>query len=918
MESQGNRWRGKWTSDVSGTQAKPARHPRWSTRVDALMRGLLWGAMLWVGAAQAQSNSYTYDANGRLVAVTQNNGASAQYSFDMVGNLVQITSVPAGQLAIFAFSPTHGVAGTQVVIAGKGFSPSPSGNTVSFNGTSAPIVSASSAQLTVTVPTGAMTGPIGVSVGSAATSTATPFVVDSTGLPPTIGAVSPSAVAVGDTLTVTGAHLAPVAGQTVVSLGGRNVSALSSISDGQIQHAVTASDTSGYVGVGTPYGQAASAAPIIVLPAGVSAASIGATAYATNGGSATLNIGSAHQVGAVLFNGNTDDWVSLQLSAMTTQASNINYAVYAPSNQLIMKGTVSSSSPSIHLPKLLVGGTYLATFTPDTTGAQLTVGFESAAVLALGTPMTVATAMPGQSKRVLFQATTQQMLTLSVSNTQTNPSGQAISYTIYNPGQGTYISTSSAGNGSIDLTNLPNSGTYQMVIAPGASTTVTEQIVIQPYQLPTPGQSQYYGGYFAGQNATFAFTANQGDNLELTVSGMSITGSTSIPATVNVYDANGVYVSGGRDCYQGWTCRYPLWNLTAGKYTVVVSPPDANSSIGFNLMLAPDGVGQTLPANTPATVNLSLGQVARLTFNANAGDSAMLQVSNASAQSGSLPVIVSIYRPDTGAITTGNYYATASVYGSNTINLPNLPASGSYTVVVSTSGVPGTAQLKFTPIAAQSIVANGSNQTYNTGGSGQYVLLTFNANSGDNLELTLSGVVAAGNTNAVSVDVYSANGTKISSNTGCYQAWTCRYPLWNLAAGTYWVVVSPPSQTSSVGFNAMLTPDINGPALVAGTPTSVSLGLGQVERLTFSGTAGGTATLNLSQVSTTSPSGLSMYVNVYRPDVGVITATNYYSTFSTTSTNALTLSNLPVSGTYTVVVSTSGVIGSGTLELMPP
>lgn len=115
---------------------------------------------LWTTTTHAQTTGYVYDADGRVVAVTQNNGPATQYTYDALGHLAQTTSVAAGQLAIFAFVPTHGEAGTQVTIEGQGFSASPASDSVTFNGTPAMVSSASATQIvtTVVVSTGGVPG----------------------------------------------------------------------------------------------------------------------------------------------------------------------------------------------------------------------------------------------------------------------------------------------------------------------------------------------------------------------------------------------------------------------------------------------------------------------------------------------------------------------------------------------------------------------------------------------------------------------------------------------------------------------------------------------------------------------------------------------------------------------------------------
>jgi len=86
-----------------------------------------------------------------------------------VGNLLSITraALPANNgLAIVNFTPQQGPVGTTVTIQGQGFSATPSADAVEFNGTPAAVTAASASTLTVTVPSGATTGPISVTVAS--------------------------------------------------------------------------------------------------------------------------------------------------------------------------------------------------------------------------------------------------------------------------------------------------------------------------------------------------------------------------------------------------------------------------------------------------------------------------------------------------------------------------------------------------------------------------------------------------------------------------------------------------------------------------------------------------------------------------------------------------------------------------------
>jgi len=924
MESQGKRWAAEkvavWEASYAGRESSRSGVTSVRTVLRWLLASLLFlslGAVQAQGSSPAPANAYVYDAHGRLLAITKSDGTSTAYTYDALGNLLQVGSpLAAGQLALFAFSPAHGNVGTAVTIQGQGFSSTLANDSVSFNGSIATVVSATTTQLVTNVPSGASTGPIMVTVGGQTVSSAASFVVDDTGLPPIITQVTPAIVAVGGTVTVTGTHLDPVPGNTAVQMGGQST-ALSATSDSQLQFAVSNTSISGYVVAQTPYGQATSATSVVVLPSGLSAASVVSSGNATiNGAPVALNIAAAGQTGAVTFDAAAGSWVSLQASAISTTNS-ISYTIYAPGNVVIQQGAVSTISPTIHLPQLS-GGTYLAVFQPSVAGVQLNVGVEANVALATNVPATIATTVQGQSKRLVFQAIAGQSLTFEVNNATTVPAGQAVTYTAYAPNGASYSTTISATTGVINLGNLPTmtTGTYQVVIAPGRGVTGTIQVELLPGvagTLPESGAPQSYTTAIANQNAYLSFTANQGDSLQLTLAGLTLSGSTSASVAVNVYSSSGASIA-STSCFPsnpGGSCRLPLWSLVAGSYSVVVSPASNSGTMNFQAILEPDVIGPALVANTPQVLTLGAGQTERLTFNASAGSTVALNLSGVSTTPTGQSMNVYVYRPDIGTITASNSYTSTSSTGSSTtLNLQNLPVTGTYIVrVYTTYGEPGSAQLTVATGVTGTLSTTGTTQSYATTVSNQNAYLSFTATPSANLELALSGLTITGSSSTgVSVNVLNASGTNIAS-TNCYTSNPgndCRLPLWNLVAGIYSVVISPPNASSTISFNAAIGPDVVGPMLAANTPATVSLGAGQVERLTFSANAGDTVALNLSGVSTT-PSGQTVYAYVYRPDNGAIVSGNspYAYVTSSGSGSTLNLPNLPVSGNYTVIVYTT-------------
>jgi gliding motility-associated-like protein len=81
---------------------------------------------------------------------------------------------------IASFSPISGPAGTSVVISGMNFSSIPANNVVMFNGATAIVTASTSMSITTTVPIGATTGNITLTIGSNTATSTTSFCVPPT------------------------------------------------------------------------------------------------------------------------------------------------------------------------------------------------------------------------------------------------------------------------------------------------------------------------------------------------------------------------------------------------------------------------------------------------------------------------------------------------------------------------------------------------------------------------------------------------------------------------------------------------------------------------------------------------------------------------------------------------------------------
>jgi uncharacterized repeat protein (TIGR03803 family)/YD repeat-containing protein len=128
-----------------------------------------------------------------LVVVTVNGQAQTAGTFTV--------ATPAPTFAITDFTPKAALVGSSVTITGTGFS-NPS---VAFNGISATVTNSTATSITATVPAGAVTGPLTVTVGGQS-QTAGTFTVATVTVAPTLKTYSLPTAQPGDTITLTGSN----------------------------------------------------------------------------------------------------------------------------------------------------------------------------------------------------------------------------------------------------------------------------------------------------------------------------------------------------------------------------------------------------------------------------------------------------------------------------------------------------------------------------------------------------------------------------------------------------------------------------------------------------------------------------------------------------------------------------------------
>jgi RHS repeat-associated protein len=115
---------------------------------------------------------------------------------------------------VTSYWPEGGTSGTQVTIAGSGFQANQRNSTIKFNGVAAAVTTWTDTQIIATVPSGATTGQMTVTVNSVPSPSNTSFEVPN----PVISSISPPEAPVGGTITINGSGFGP--GQRISSGSG--------------------------------------------------------------------------------------------------------------------------------------------------------------------------------------------------------------------------------------------------------------------------------------------------------------------------------------------------------------------------------------------------------------------------------------------------------------------------------------------------------------------------------------------------------------------------------------------------------------------------------------------------------------------------------------------------------------------------
>lgn len=457
------------------------------------------------------------------------------------------------------------------------------------------------------------------------------------------------------------------------------------------------------------------------------------------------------------------------------------------------------------------------------------------------------------------------------------------SYRIYTPSGALFFTGSIRNNGVDDLPVLPESGTYSVVLIPGANTgNISIRVVTDDVgAIPLDGPKAI--SLLPGQNAGYTFegVGGRGYSLVRTAYASVPSGGT---AGVAIYAMDGTQVKSCGTFHSGaGNCDFTL--PATATYRVRFNP-GGTASTNATVVLSPDLMSTAELNSAPMKFLSTLaGQNIRYSFEAVAGQSITFSYHNGVNAQGTLY----IYRPDGSVLESlPNTFNGASFRYMDTV----ATTSGTHTAVVFINGnAVGNMDVNITTDANGTIPVNASMTTSLTyGQNGSY---TFEGVGGRGYSLIRTAYVSVPAGDYSGVAIYNLSGTQIkgcgsfASNVG-----NCDFTL--PTSGTYRVRVNPNDPTA-VTFTLVLSEDLAGTLTLNAPAMQFAPALpGQNIRYAFDATAG--QNIRFGYTNGTSPQGI---LYIYKPDGTVLAKLpNELNTASSRYLDA----TIAETGTYSAVV----------------
>lgn len=856
--------------------------------------------------AHAEDIKHYYDEAGRLIQTTTPAG-SVQYRYDSLGTLIEVVKVSATSTSpkISEFTPNAGRVGTPVTIIGQGFSTTLASNLVKFNGTTATVLSATTNVINTVVPAGATTGKITVKVGTQTTATsAQAFTVttNATDSPPQITGFSPTLALPGTNVTVTGRGFISRT-ESRLHVNGNRIDPLS-LTDTEIVFTVPPRISGGKITVTNRFGRTDSAADFFVVPEGVALDAVVHTGrIEADGPRYRLPEIVPNGVALLHFDGSEGEMMG---AGFTSIVSNGNWTVSTLSPRatdvLGPRGGshIDTSTPAF---RIAVPGTQaFVIWTSPTTPLAMTVVVSrerQGTIEPDGPAALFFSDRAGENGRFSFSGVAGRLLGLAVTGSLT-PTNDWVPISLQNSDGVTLGSCSfvrSPGQ-SCDLPPLPETGVYSLSVDPAGTSTVNLSLLLSNDDtgvLMAGAPARNFNAMRPGRNARYTFEGVADQGVAIAWTGNNIAAGTlaiqSPDGQTRSYPlgSNGVPVA--QDVIE-------IPGVMTGTYKVGIHP-DGLTTGQMSVSLVGEAVDTLVVDAAPKAFALGTGQNGRYVFNGTQNQTLGLGIIDVVTSPPGGRVDLSILKPDNTLLV--NCGATLSA--GTSCDLPPLPVSGAYKVIVNPAGT-NAAQFSLLLSSDQTgtLVYNGAPLTFNTARVGQNARYTFQGAIGDAVSLNWTGNTFG----ATTLRVIDPAGQETSSLwLGGVMGAIDYGPL--TLAGTYTVFITPAEQSvGQMQFSAKA--DDVGSVVIDGPVKTVALSAGQNGRYTFSGVQNQMLGLGITDQAHAG----QINIRVERADNGALLF-NCFPVLG--SIGDCDLPPLPASGLYRIVVNPQG-FGATSLNLL--
>ena len=552
----------------------------------------------------------------------------------VTSNGIQSNPVMFGAPFISGLNPPAGPQGTSVTISGASFSST--AGSVTFDGVNATTTNWTDTSITATVPTGALSGPVVVTVQGvssnpvgflvqeqvvtgpvaysydalgrlvgvvAASGDAAQYNYDAVGnilsivrtltAQPSILSFTPTSGPVGTTVTIAGSNFNPTAANDAVSFHGTSATVNSATST-QLVVTLPSGATSGPISLTVPAGTATSSSAFTVSSSSSKPAISSFTPQIVSQGGAVTISGSSFDLTLA----NDRLIVNTTVAAAPTSVTSSSMVLAAPasgSGRIYLSTPAGQATSAADLFIVPSGNTpSQVSYTGRTTlGSTATVSIPTASTFGL----------------LLFDGSAGKSVNVSASSSTLS----SCTFSVYQPNGKAVGSTASCGStpGTLSELALPVSGTYAINVAPASGVTGSVAITISDSTAAsaflTTGNSVTLNTAAPGQNVQVEFSAVGGQQATLQFSSNTL-GS----VTATILNPDGSTLSSTSSSATSFS--FPVLTLPqTGVFTVLVTPsPSATGGIQVGLTLAGGDTavpsrssGAVLDSTNPLAANLA-------------------------------------------------------------------------------------------------------------------------------------------------------------------------------------------------------------------------------------------------------------------------------------------------------------------------